>query len=126
VLKLATTLIGDHTAASVRLAAYATRRGIAIDPPPQPRELRDLDERAARLVELKELERLETLKAEEFDEAFLALADTRHRLALQQAERAHARVRDPELKELLATLLPVLREHVRMTWPPPVAPEPSS
>lgn len=102
VRRLARRLIDDHTETHARLQALAAGRGFAL-----PRDASAMEQAKLTLLQSEDRGR--------FDGEFLRIFGVQaHREAVELFERERAHGKDPELKAFAASVLPTLREHLRI------------
>jgi predicted outer membrane protein len=88
------TLERDHTAADEKVAALARKRNIELSDPPPGHASHEL------------------APGEGFDKQFAKMMVDDHKKDIASVKAEHDKTTDPELKELLAHLLPTLEKHL--------------
>lgn len=96
----------DHQAADQKILSYAKKRGIDVNAQAPAVESDPDHEKMAATME-----RLTTLNVAEFDSEFLKAMEEGHRKTIEFVSSAQASIIDPQLKTLLANMLPTLEKH---------------
>ena len=103
-------LIKDHRHADVAVRDYAERKGIELTSPSTPSEA----ERQEQKADAAAMARLAEVQGAEFDRSFASAMVRDHRNAIQMVRAARAESKGTEFRALLAKLLPVLEQHLKI------------
>ncbi len=103
-------LIKDHALADKQIMALAKKKNIDLTMPAPKTE----EERAEMQSAMDEMKRLETLKGEEFDREFAKMMVKDHQKAVDLIEGTLTQTQDAKVSSVLAKILPVLKEHLRV------------
>lgn len=60
------------------------------------------------------MDQLEKMKGPQFDQAFVILMDTGHKIIAQELELARTTAKDPQIIGLIDVILPTIRDHQKM------------
>lgn len=101
VKEFATMMVKDHTMASAKVKALATKKGMTLPA--------SLDER-----HMKMLTELKDDSGKEFDESYMNMQEAAHKQAVALFEKTSKDAKDPEVRALATEILPTLNMHEDM------------
>jgi putative membrane protein len=101
-------LVRDHSAADMRVTAFAKQRDLNLESAAQ---AQNPEQRAAMQKHQAMMDKLTAASGADFDREFLSAMATGHEEVISQVQDAQSRVQDPQLKALVDRLLPQLQQH---------------
>lgn len=103
-------LRNDHQFADKKVTELAKAEGIKLmEPnPTTPEEKQQAQE------EKQMMEKLQMAQGGEFDTAFLKAMEKGHTKAIETLTQAHEKLQDPQVRGLVAKLIPILKQHLQL------------
>lgn len=112
----------DHQNADKRLKALVEQEDVPlVKPQPQTEK-----EKKQAKKQKQTMQKLQTLEGEEFDEAFLKFMVEGHQHSIQTLSKAHEKLEDPDVRDLVGKLIPILEQHLQLAKNLRGEPEPAT
>ena len=100
-------LVRDHRFADGKVEDMAKAKGIALQMP----EAKTDAEKQDMQKDQQMVQKVEGMSGRDFDKAFLEMMAVGHAKAIAMLTQAHDVTKDPELKDMLGKMVPILRQH---------------
>ena len=100
-------LVRDHRFADGKVEDMAKAQGITLQMP----EPKDEAEKKEMEKDQEMAQKLEGMSSRELDKTFLEMMAMGHAKAVAMLTQAHGMTKDPELKDMLGKMIPILRQH---------------
>ena len=100
-------LVRDHRFADGKVEDMAKAKGVPLQMPEPKNEAEKQDMQKDQEMAQK----LEGMSGRDFDKTFLEMMAMGHAKAVAMLTQAHGMTKDPELKDMLGKMIPILRQH---------------
>lgn len=103
-------LMRDHRNADKKVKALAAQEDVVlVKPQPQTEK-----EKKRAKQQKQTMQKLQSLGGEQFDEAFLKFMVQGHQNAINTLSKAHEKLEDADVRELVGKLIPILEQHLQL------------